>query len=303
MQTQAFILPEFSYEGDFMPELKRVAAIHDISGVGRCSLSVILPSLSVMGIQVCPVPTALLSTHTNGFGEVVLKDMTEYIPEALSHYVSAGIGFDCIYSGFLASQAQVSHCLEFMDSYKSALRVVDPVMGDGGKRYRTYDDALCERMGELVAAADIITPNLTEAAILLGAQYPSAPLTVSELKQMLVKLSAKGPKTVVITSVMTADGETCNVGYDSEHSAFWRVSYEMIPKSYPGTGDLFASILTGGLLLGDSLPIAMCRATAFCEYAIKTTFGYGAPVREGVMLEKCLPMLVEQRSYTQYRRL
>ena len=286
-----------------MSEQKRVAAIHDLSGVGRCSLSVILPTMSVMGIQVCPVPTALLSTHTNGYGDVVLKDMTDYIPDALRHYISAEISFDCVYSGFLASKAQVSHCLEFMDSFSGALRVVDPVMGDAGKRYRTYDDELCARMGELVAAADIITPNLTEASILLGQAYPVSPLTVGEVKQMLVKLAAKGPKTVVITSVILADGEICNVGYDSEHSAFWRVSYEMIPKSYPGTGDLFASILTGGLLLGDSLPIAMCRATAFCEYAIKTTFGYGAPVREGVMLEKCLPMLVEQRSYTQYRRL
>lgn len=286
-----------------MPNQKRVAAIHDLSGVGRCSLSVIFPTLSVMGIQVCAVPTAMLSTHTNGFGEVVLKDMTDYIPEALSHYISAEIDFDCIYSGFLASEAQVTHCLEFMDSYKSALRVVDPVMGDGGKRYRTYDDTLCKRMGELVAAADIITPNLTEAAILLGVPYPTSPLTVSETKQMLIKLSAKGPKTVVITSVMMADGEVSNVGYDREHNAFWRVPYEMIPKSYPGTGDIFASILTGGILLGDSLPIAMTRATAFCEYAIKTTFGYGANTREGVMLEKCLPMLVEQRTFTEYRQL
>ena len=286
-----------------MSEQKRVAAIHDLSGVGRCSLSVIFPTLSVMGIQVCAVPTALLSTHTNGFGDVVLKDMTSYIPEALKHYISAEISFDCVYSGFLASEEQVSHCLEFMDSFKNALRVVDPVMGDGGKRYRTYNDDLCRRMSELVAAADIITPNVTEAAILLGIPYPAAPLTVSELKKMLVKLAAKGPKTVVITSAVMADGGVCNAGFDSKHNAFWRVPYEMIPKSYPGTGDIFASILTGGLLLGDSLPIAMTRATAFCEYAIKTTFGYGAPLREGVMLEKCLPMLVEQRSFTEYTQL
>ena len=286
-----------------MSDQKRVAAIHDLSGVGRCSLSVIFPTLSVMGIQVCAVPTALLSTHTNGFGDVVLKDMTDYIPEALKHYISAEIGFDCIYSGFLASKEQVGHCLEFMDSFKGALRVVDPVMGDGGKRYKTYDDSLCRRMSELVSAADIITPNLTEAAILLDIPYPTSPLTVGELKRILVKLAAKGPKTVVVTSVLLADGEICNAGYDSEHNAFWRVPYEMIPRSYPGTGDIFASILTGGILLGDSLPIAMTRATAFCEYAIKTTFGYGAPAREGVMLEKCLPMLVEQRTFTEYRQL
>lgn len=286
-----------------MSELKRVAAIHDLSGVGRCSLSVILPTLSVMGVQVCPMPTALLSTHTSGFGEVVLKDMTDYIPEALKHYILAGIDFDCVYSGFLASEVQVTHCLEVMDSFKGALRVVDPVMGDNGKRYRTYDDVLCRRMSELVAAADIITPNLTEASILLNTSYPMAPLTVSEAKQYLVKLSNKGPKIVVITGVQLADGEVCNIGYDRENNAFWRVSYEMIPKNYPGTGDIFASILTGGILLGDSLPIAMERATTFCEYAIKTTFGYGAPVREGVMLEKCLPTLAEKQRFTEYRQL
>ncbi len=286
-----------------MSELKRVAAIHDLSGVGRCSLSVIFPTLSVMGIQVCALPTALLSTHTNGFGEVVLKDMTDYIPDALRHYLAAGIDFDCVYSGFLASEEQVTHCLEVMDSFRTALRVVDPVMGDGGKRYRTYNDALCRRMGELVAAADIITPNLTEASILLGIPYPQAPLTVGEAKQILVKLSQKGPKTVVITGVMLAAGEVCNIGYDREQNAFWRVPYEMIPRSYPGTGDIFASILTGGILLGDSLPIAMTRATAFCEYAIKTTFSYGSPTREGVMLEKCLPMLAEKQSFMEFRQL
>ena len=286
-----------------MTDLKRVAAIHDLSGVGRCSLSVIFPTLSVMGIQVCAVPTALLSTHTSGFGEVVLKDMTDYIPEALKHYKSAGLSFDCVYSGFLASESQVSHCLEFMDSFKGALRVVDPVMGDSGKRYRTYTDELCRRMGELVAAADIITPNLTEAAILLDSDYPAASLTVGEAKKTLVKLSQKGPKIVVITGVLLAEGEMCNIGYDRDHNAFWRVPYEMIPKSYPGTGDIFASVLTGGILLGDSLPISMTRATAFCENAIKTTFGYGAPQREGVMLEKCLGILAQKGNYLDYRQL
>lgn len=283
-----------------MTEFKRVAAIHDLSGVGRCSLSVILPTMSVMGIQVCPVPTAILSSHTNGFGDVVLKDMTEFIPEALEHYKRANVDFDCIYSGFLASSEQVSHCLEFFDAYPDALKVVDPVMGDNGKRYRTYTDELCRRMSELVSVADIITPNLTEASILLNETYPVAPLTVHEIKSMLSRLSGKGPKTVVITSATMADGKMCNVGYDSRNNAYWRVCYDMIPKHYPGTGDIFASVLTGGLILGDSLPIAMSRATDFCEHTIKTTYGYGLASREGVMLEKCLPMLTDNRSYTDY---
>lgn len=97
-----------------------------------------------------------------------------------------------------------------------------------------------------------------------------------------------------------ADGKNCNVGYDRANNAFWRVTYERVPRLYPGTGDLFASVLTGGLLLGDSLPIAISRATDFCEYAIKTTFGYGSEPREGVMLEKCLPMLISNQSFMDY---
>lgn len=286
-----------------MSDYKRVCAIHDLSGVGRCSLSVISPAMSVMGIQVCAVPTAILSTHTNGFGDVVLQDLTDYMPRALEHYKRASVGFDCIYSGFLASSDQVSHCLEFFEAYPDALKVVDPVMGDNGKRYRTYTDELCKRMGELVSVADIITPNLTEASILLGETYPASPLTVYEVKGQLSRLAAKGPKTVVITSVLMADGKMCNVGYDSKNNAYWRVTCDMIPKHYPGTGDLFASVLTGGLILGDSLPIAMSRATSFCELTIKTTFGYGTDPREGVMVEKCLPMLTDARSYTDYHAI
>lgn len=286
-----------------MSEYKRVAAVHDLSGVGRCSLTVISPCLSVMGIQACPIPTAVLSTHTNGYGNVVLEDLTDYIPKALSHYQNANVDFDCIYSGFLASSEQVTHCLEFFNAYPNALKVVDPVMGDNGKRYRTYTEQLCNRMKELVAVADIITPNLTEAAILLDEEYPSTPLTVHQAKSILSRLSAKGPKTVVITSVMMADGCMSNIGYDSANNAYWRVNCDVIPKHYPGTGDIFASVLTGGLLLGDSLPIAMSRATAFCENTIKTTFGYGTDPREGVMIEKCLSMLSEHKTYTDYEAI
>ena len=154
-----------------------------------------------------------------------------------------------------------------------------------------------------MAVADVITPNLTEASILLGIDYPVSLLTLSEVKSMLVKLSGKGPDTVVITSVPMADGKNSNVGYDRKNNAFWRVTYEKVPKHYPGTGDLFASVLTGGLMLGDSLPIAISRATSFCEYAIKTTFGYGTNPREGVMLEKCLPVLTVRQSFTDYTSL
>lgn len=280
----------------------KVAAIHDLSGVGRCSLTVILPALSAQGIQVCPVPTAILSAHTGGFGEVVLRDLTDYISPALEHYKRLDYKFDCIYSGFLASTEQIDHCLEFFEYYKDALKVVDPVMADNGKPYKTCTAELCSRMGELTAIADIITPNITEAAILLGENPVQPDVAMQKIKSYLVRLSELGPKIVVITSVFS-DGKAYNVGYDREHSKFWRIPYNMINARYPGTGDVFASVLTGSILRGDSLPIAMNRATAFLERAIKTTYSYSTDTREGIMLESCLDFLITNPTLCDYEQM
>ena len=267
----------------------RVAAIHDLSGFGRCSLAVIIPVLSSMGIQCCPVPTAVLSTHMGGFEDIVIKDLTDYISPALSQYKKLGIEFDAVYSGFLASAEQIDHCLEFFSVYKDSLKIVDPVMGDHGKPYRTYTAELCKRMGELVDVADVITPNLTEAAILLGEQYP-VELTAGLVKSWLARLCER-VKIAVITGVPLTEGVIANVGCDRDHGGFWRVDCDYVPASYPGTGDIFASVLTGSLLLGDSLPIAMDRATAFTQIAIKNTYSYGLEPRNGVLFEPSLSRL------------
>lgn len=281
----------------------RVAAIHDLSGFGRCSLSVILPTLSAMGIQACAIPTAVLSTHTGGLGDPVLCDLTDYIQPTLQHYQSLKLDFNCIYSGFLGSIDQIDHCLEFFSAYRGALKVVDPVMGDHGKTYRTYTPQLVARMQELVKVADVITPNLTEAAILLKEQYPNAPMTVSRLKSWLVRQSELGPEYVLITGVAMADGHLSNVGYDRNRGAFWRVNCDYVPVDYPGTGDIYSSVVVGSLLNGDSLPIAMERATRFLELAIKTTYSYGTDSRYGVMLERSLPWLMEHHYLKGYEKL
>lgn len=254
---------------------KRVAAIHDLSGVGRCSLTVIMPILSAMGVQACPVPTAILSTHTGGFGEVAFQDLTDYLPQALSHYQRLNLDFSCVYSGFLGSEAQIDHCLAFFQAYPDALAVVDPVMGDHGRAYRTVTEGMRRRMIELVGIADIISPNLTEACILLGEPYNPMPLTRAQAKSMLARLSEKGPKKIVITGVSLAEGNMANIGYDQQHNYYWCVPCDYVPVSYPGTGDIFAAVLTASFLIGDSLPIAMSRASRFVEIAIKTTFSYG----------------------------
>lgn len=280
----------------------KVAAIHDLSGIGRCSLTVILPTLSAMGIQVCPIPTAILSAHTGGFGDVVMEDLTDYISPALDHYKRLNFDFDCVYSGFLASTAQIDHCLEFFREYKSSLKVVDPVMADHGKPYKTCGKDLRSGMKELVRIADIITPNVTEAAMLLGENPYQPDLTSQQMKSFLVRLSELGPQTVVITSVYSGD-KTYNIGYDSVHSKFWKVPFNMIDVNYPGTGDVFASVLTGSILRGDSLPLAMNRASSFLELAIKTTYGYSADPREGILLESCLNYLMENPLLCDYETL
>lgn len=269
----------------------RVAAIHDLSGFGRCSLSVILPTLSTMGVQVCPVPTAVFSTHTGGLGEVEFRDLTSFIPAALEHYKRLDLDFECIYSGFLGSEEQIDHCKHFFAAYPDALAVVDPVMGDHGKAYRTYTETMRSRLGELVQVADVITPNLTEACMLLKTPYINEALSRTQAKSLLAKLGELGPNYVIITGVHLQTGEMANIGYDKANNSYWVVPCDYVPVSYPGTGDLFASVLTGAFLTGDSLPIAMGRATYFVERCIKTTFSYSSDTRYGVMLEKELSVL------------
>lgn len=281
----------------------RVAAIHDLSGFGRCSISVILPVLSAMGVQVCPVPTAVLSSHTGGLGDPVIRDLTDYIEPALRQYQSLGVEFEAVYTGFLGSGEQVDCCLEFFKAYPKALKIVDPVMGDNGRPYRTCTPELRRRMSELAAAADIITPNITEAAMLLEESYPAAPLTRSEAKSMLLRLSHMGPKRVVITGAELAQGGLASLGYDGENGSFWYVPCEYIPVHYPGCGDIYASVLLGAELSGASLPIAMARAAAFTELCVKTTYSYGSDPRYGVMLESVLGSLLKNEVTGAFRAL
>lgn len=280
-----------------------VAAIHDLSGFGRCSLSVISPILSAMGVQVCPVPTAVLSTHTGGLGDVVFRDLTDYMMPALEHYKSLGLSFDCIYTGFLSSVDQIDHCGAFFEAFPKALHVVDPVMGDNGTPYRTYTPQMCARMKEIVSRCHMITPNVTEALILLGERYTDEPFTVQRLRSVLSRLAELGPSYVVITGVHMSDGTVVNAGFDTNRSAYWKVVCSYVPAQYPGTGDMYTSVLVGGLLRGDSLPIAMERATRFLELAIKTTFSYGTDRRYGVLFETALPQLMKDEFFTGYEVL
>lgn len=269
----------------------KVAAIHDLSGYGRCSLTVIIPVLSAMGVQVCPLPTAVLSTHTDGYKDFFFHDFTDSMQHIADHWQKENIEFDCLYSGFLGSARQIEIVSDFFDSFRTkgkTLVVVDPVMGDHGKLYKTYTGEMQSKMRLLVEKADIITPNLTEACFLLGDTYTGEPMDAARIEGYLKKLSDMGPESVVITSMYTDDGCFANVGYNRLQDTYWKVAYNCIPVQYPGTGDTFTSVLTGSLLTGASLPAAIDKATGFVYSAIQTTYEHKTPPREGILLEKVL---------------
>lgn len=277
--------------------IKKVAAIHDLSGFGRASLTTVIPILSTMGIQVCPVPTAILSTHTSNFTGYSFIDLTDYMEEHIAHWKKLNLEFDCIYSGFLGSPRQIKIVSDFVDHFghKDNLVVVDPVLGDNGHLYGTMGEEMIVEMRKLVSKADIITPNFTEAAFLLGEKYKET-TTEEEVKGWLVRISEMGPKIVIITSVPDEkinefEKNMSVIAYNREDDVFWKVSCKYIPVSYPGTGDAYTSVLIGSLLQGDSLPVAIDRAMQFVTQCIKASYGFKYPSREGVLLERNLNTL------------
>lgn len=273
--------------------INRVAAIHDLSGFGRSSLAVVIPILSTMGMQVCSMPTAVLSTHTE-FENYSFVDLTDTMESFIAHWLKLGIDFDCIYSGFLGSPRQIEIISRFIDDFSTegTLVVVDPVMADNGRLYDTMTDEMVEKMRALISKADIITPNFTEAAFLLNKPY-STSISELEVKEWLVSLSEMGPDIVVITSVPDP-GQSKNtsvLAYSREDMRFWKVSCVYIPAHFPGTGDVFTSVLVGSILQGDSLPIALDRGVQFIIAAIRASYGFKYPEREGVLLERVLENL------------
>ena len=273
--------------------IKKVAAVHDLSCVGRCSLTVIIPVLACMGIQACPLPTALLSTHLGGFKTVAFHDFTTEMPAFFTHWLSEGIAFDCIYSGFLASPEQIDVVSDFIDKFSAnhPLVLVDPVMGDEGKLYSVYTAKMQERIRQLVRKADVITPNYTEACFLLDEPYQEIVPRADALNSWLPRLSALGPPRVVITGVPLPVNQLANLCYERETGRISQVVRDLIPARYPGTGDIFASVLLGALLGGQRLPAAMERADAFVAAAVQATYEAGTPPREGILLEKSLHRL------------
>ena len=271
----------------------RVAAIHDMSGFGRCSLTVAIPILSAMGIQCCPLPTAFLSTHTGGFEGFTFLDMTDELPKVAAHWKSLGLGFQAVYSGFLGSERQIAIVEDFLREFRGpdTVAVIDPVMGDHGAVYQTYTPAMCAGMARLAELADVITPNLTEAALLLDIPYGELPVGEAGCREIVERLSLDGRRSVVLTGASTAPELTGAMCFDARTGQTEAVQTQRVPQEFHGTGDVFASVLTGALVQGASLPDAVRQAVDFVRACAERTARAGIPMREGVEFEPLLRLL------------
>ena len=283
-------------------KVKRIAAVHDLSGFGRVSLTVVIPILSSMGFQVCPLPTAVLSSHTQ-YPEFSILDLTDEMPRIIAEWKKLDVQFDAFYTGYLGAPRQVKIVSDFIDDFRQpdSLVVVDPVLGDNGRLYTNFDESMIREMRHLATKADVITPNLTELFYLMDKPY-KADNTDEELKSYLRLLSDAGPQVVIITSVPVHEEshKTSVYAYNRVGDRYWKITCPYLPAHYPGTGDTFTSVITGALLQGDSLPIALDRATQFILQGIRATFGYEYDNREGILLEKVLhnlDMPIQSASY------
>lgn len=267
----------------------RVAAIHDLSCFGRCSLTIALPVLSAMGCQCCPLPTALLSAHT-GFTGGSFLDLTEEMQRIADHWAQIDIHFDGIYSGFLGSAAQIGTVQQFIGRFRgTGLVVIDPVLGDHGQAYRTCTPELCNGMRRLAESADIITPNLTEASLLLEQSYET--IQAIDPAETVRRLSLEGRRSVVLTGYSTGDGQTGALCFDRADGSIQAVQVQRVPRDFSGTGDLFTSVLTGAMVKGVPLIQATRTAADFVQSCVARTLAAGNTDGEGVDFEPLLGTL------------
>lgn len=272
----------------------RVIAIHDMSGFGRCSLTVAIPILSAMGVQCCPMPTAFLSTHTGGFEGFSFLDMTDEMPKATRHWKSLDLQFDAVYSGFLGSARQIGIVAELIQDFRGdGVVVVDPVMGDGGSVYRTYTPEMCAGMARLAERADVITPNLTEAALLLGIPYGELPAGAEGCRAIAEGLSLGGRRSVVLTGTSVEPHSTGAMCFDASSGRTEAIQTTRVDRDFHGTGDVFSSVLTGALVQGKSLTESVRQAVEFVRACAERTAAAGLSMREGVDFEPLLGLLTK----------
>ncbi len=274
--------------------MKRIVTIQDISCVGKCSLTVALPIISAMGIETAVVPTAVLSTHT-AFPDFTFRDLTADIPDISRRWKQQDLHFDAIYTGYLGSPEQIACVEEIIDSFggEDTLVIVDPVMGDNGHLYAGFTEEFARQMATLCGKADVIVPNLTEATAMLGLPYTEQ-YDTEYIADILRRLTALGAKKAVLTGVAFPSGEVGVMAYDRGKDTYFSYARARITKNFHGTGDVFASTLTGALTRGLPLRDALQLAVDFTVASIQKTIDDPHAVWYGVNFEQALPVLIER---------
>ena len=275
--------------------MKRIITVQDISCVGKCSLTVALPVISAMGVEACVLPTAVLSTHT-AFKGFTFRDLTADISAITSHWKQEKIGFDAIYTGYLGSfeQIELMHSLIADFGGGSTRVIVDPCMGDNGALYSGFTPDFAKAMAVLCSKADVIVPNLTEASFMLDVPYVAAGYTKEYIEDLVQKLAGLGSRRVVLKGVSFDDKKIGIVSYDSQNQKISWYFHERMPQSFHGTGDIFASVLTGALVRGFELQDACRLAADFVVEAIRATLSHKDYNWYGVDFESAIPFLVER---------
>lgn len=287
--------------GDFVP---RLAMINDIAGFGRCSTTVSLPVISVMKVQVCPVPTSVLSNHL-GFPLCHFDDYTSHMRDYIKVWNELGLTFDGLYCGFLGNEEQIDIVREFVEMFRPPLFLLDPVMGDHGRAYSSITETHVQKMKELLPLADIITPNITEACLLTGTPWKDGEWTMQELSGLCERLAdicqqesvssgeasvgTVSSASIVITGIRQGDSL---VNFLWDDGVYTTVSTPIAGASRPGTGDIFASILAADAVRGETLLTSVQKAANFVGLCITGSEKAGTPVQEGVVFEKYLAALL-----------
>lgn len=280
---------------------KKIAVINDLSGFGRCSLTAAISVISAMGVQPCPLPTAILTAQT-GYPAYYCDDYTEKMEHFRREWKKMGQSFDGIYTGFVASEEQIRQIFHFIDTFDApdTFLLVDPVLGDDGKTYDLFTPSLLEQMKKLALRADIITPNLTELALLTDTPYETLTIAGDYHRQLSVilklgqKLCKRGPEHVIVTGIQFTDEQHTkqmgNLCISDEESRL--LAFPYIGGSYSGTGDLFASCIAAGIARGEDIPSITLTAGSFLEAALADSIKEQVPRNDGVNYEKYLSMLI-----------
>lgn len=266
---------------------KKIAVINDLSGFGRCSLTVSMPIISYMGVQCCPVPTSIFSNHS-GFQEFFFDDYTRHMDSYIDKWHKLGLKFEGITSGFLGSREQIEMVIRFVEEFRSGRTkvIIDPVMGDHGRVYATYTEEMCREMQRLVAYADIITPNLTECCRLTETPYKEKGWRKKELAAMAEALSAQGPDKVVITGIPQGEFIANYVMEKGKAPKLLRTHKAGTERS--GTGDVFASVIAADAVNGVAFDRSVKKASNFVKKCILKSVEMEIPQTDGVCFEEIL---------------